>query len=239
MIVITRPQEDATILATMLRARGYHTLIEPMLAITPLPKKDALLKTLLTQNPQAILITSKHAISALASLTIERTIPVVAVGKVTAAQAKQLGFSAKNAGGTAQKLIAYVKKHYDPQKGCLLYARGADISTDIAAVLQEHHFLVESIIVYKATTAKTLSKALREALKLGRITSILFFSARSAATYTRLMMRYKLQNAHRAITSICLSKDIAEKLKPLPWKKIRVAARPDEKNALSVLLSKS
>src|SRR5579871_1428610 len=133
-LVITRPGEDAGKLAATLGTYGFRCLIEPMLSIEPIPENEQLLAYALEREPQAIAVTSRHALSALARMTLLRHIPVIAVGDATAAHATKLGFTpVANAGGTAHTLVKYIEEHCPLSRGHVLYACGTDVSIDLAA----------------------------------------------------------------------------------------------------------
>src|SRR4051794_10180748 len=98
-VLITRPEEDARPLAEALASRGVATVIEPLLAIRPLPGAAADLARDL-DGVQALLFTSATGARAFAELSPRRDIGVLAVGDATAAAARGLGFSAvERAGG--------------------------------------------------------------------------------------------------------------------------------------------
>jgi len=81
--LITRPREDAEEIAEQLRARGIESVIEPMLAIVPVPHPGLDLT-----DVQALLFTSANGVRAFAAATTVRSLPVFAVGDATAAAAR-------------------------------------------------------------------------------------------------------------------------------------------------------
>src|ERR1700734_3224492 len=105
-VVITRPQEDAEKLAAELVKKGFNCIIEPILSIHTSYSNAESLEKALEYKPQAILATSKHAISALASLSRVRSVPIVTVGRATAMHALHLGFNiVMFANGNAKTLV--------------------------------------------------------------------------------------------------------------------------------------
>jgi hypothetical protein len=90
--LITRPEEDARPLAEALAARGVATVIEPLLAIRPLPEAASDLAKDLA-GVQALLFTSANGARAFAELSPRRDIGVLAVGDATASAARGLGFT--------------------------------------------------------------------------------------------------------------------------------------------------
>jgi uroporphyrinogen-III synthase len=94
-LLLTRPADDSEATAAELRRRGHDVLIEPMLAIQPLP--DAPFEP---AGAQAILLTSANGARALAGRAVPRTLPVFAVGDATARAAADAGFGrVESAGG--------------------------------------------------------------------------------------------------------------------------------------------
>ncbi len=232
-IVITRPKADALKLADSLKRKGFRCIIEPMLLIHTLHENAKSLEYALDRVPQAILVTSKHAITALSLMTQLRNIPIVAVGQATASRAANLGFENVDfASGTAHALIAHVANKYSPANGPLLYIRGVDVSVDIAAKLMQQDFIVDSITLYQAKPTHKLSDELRNALADGIVDSVLFFSQNTLKTYARLITANSLADAHTHITAICMSRAIADKAKSLlAWKEVILFPR-DIKNIL-------
>lgn len=221
-LVITRPREDAKKLAARLKEKDFNCIIEPVLSIKTLHRNAPALERALQHKPQAILVTSKHAISAFATMTKNHNFPLICVGQITAEHARKLGFkNITSANGTAKALITYTEKHYLPARGPMLYIRGQDISTDIAGRLEESGFMVESVILYKAVQAKKLSKRLCKAIIDNKVNAIAFYSENTARTYAQLTTDAELEKPHQHITALCMSKAIADTTKKmLKWKKV-------------------
>src|ERR1700674_2648248 len=108
--LVTRPEEDAKPLAEALAGRGIATVIEPLLAIRPLPEAaEGLTKGL--AGVQALLFTSANGARAFAALSPRRDIGVLAVGDATATVARSLGFAAvESASGDVQDLVRLAKE---------------------------------------------------------------------------------------------------------------------------------
>src|SRR5438552_12976874 len=85
--LVTRPRAEAAGLAEALDARGIEAIIEPLLEIR---YRDAAAPAL--AGVQAILCTSANGVRALARLSGERGLPLLAVGETTAARARAVGF---------------------------------------------------------------------------------------------------------------------------------------------------
>lgn len=233
-LIITRPKEDAAELAKTLTAKGHRSLIEPMLSIEPVLKNQKSLQVALKREPQAILATSRYALSVFAGMSKIRDIPILAAGAATASHARELGFKVKaTGGGTARSLIVIARKLCTPEKGRLLYLRGADITVDIASALKQDGFTCDSVIVYRALATKQFSKQLCSAISQGKATGALFFSERTAAAYVKLTKKYNLKDAHQGLTAFSISNNIAITLEGLPWRAVLTATLPTTKSLLN------
>lgn len=221
-IVITRPRQDAKKLASALTKKGFHHIIEPILSIRTLYGNAESLEHAMENKPQAILATSKHAISAFAAMTEIRAIPLVTVGQATAKHAMGLGFhNVVFANGSAASLVAYVAANYSPENGALLYIRGRDISMDIGFILSQDKYSVDSVMVYEAKKTRKLSAQLCKAVMENKVDSVAFFSQNTAKVYAKLAMESNIALLHNRITALCLSQAIANKTKQLlKWKKV-------------------
>lgn len=221
-IVITRPKADSRKIAKSLSRNGFNCIIEPIISIKILYENAPALEYALERKPQIILATSKHAVSALARITINRSVPILTVGRVTADHALKLGFyNVSFAGGTANNLINYVEGNYLPDNGAILYIRGVEISKDIAGNLRNSGFEVDSVTVYHAMKARKLSPALCQAVLENQVNAVMFFSQNTSDTYAKLAIGCKISEAHKSITAICLSREIAEKTSSLlNWKDV-------------------
>jgi uroporphyrinogen-III synthase len=236
-LIITRPEEDAKSLAATLSKQGFDCIIDPMLTIRPLHNNQSALEQALNKEPQAILIASRHAIRTLAQMTDERHIPVIAVGQATADCAKSLAFNVVHmAGSASQALVAYALKHCAPERGALLYARGVEVTSDIAVALAQGSFAVDSVILYEAKPATHFTAEVIRFIETGTANGAVFFSQHTASTYVKLVESTGLTERHMRLRAICMSEAIAEKLRSLPWQMVKVAARPDLQNTIQATI---
>ncbi len=65
---------------------------------------------------------------------------------------------------------------------------------------------------------------------------VLFFSPRTAESFASLCARDGLSERCRTLTAFCLSPAVAEAA-ALPWRAVRIAARPDQESLLELLSS--
>ena len=203
--LITRPEEDARPLAEALAARGVATVIEPLLAIRPLPEAASDLAKDLA-GVQALLFTSANGARAFAELSPRRDIGVLAVGDATASAARGLGFTAvESAGGDVQGLARLVKQRLKPAGGPLFHAAGSAVAGDLAEILAADGFDLRRRMLYESATATALSPETIAALKQGRIDLVLLFSPRTAVTFAELA-RAAAVDASRADRALPLAR---------------------------------
>ena len=199
-------------------------MIEPMLAIRPYGDV-----ALALENVQAFLLTSANGARALADATTERRLPAYVVGDRTAAAACDLGFkNVHSAAGDTHALAELVLAQVNPKAGVLLHGAGKALAGDLAGALAGHGYDVRRVALYEALPTEKISTATTDALHNGEVAEVLFFSPRTAAAFVRLVGDAGLTRECAQVSAICLSPAVAEAAKPLPWKTLRVAARPDE-----------
>ncbi|WP_051329171.1 uroporphyrinogen-III synthase [Geminicoccus roseus] len=224
-VLLTRPGEDSRRLADALAAQGHEVLVDPMLEIEPLAFARPDLS-----DVQAVLVTSRHAVPALASLG--PLVPVFCVGEATAQRVKAAGAGTVVAGpGDAVGLAATVRDRLSPADGAVLHLAGTDIRPELRAVLEAHVFTYRRLSVYRARAAAQLKPATAAAVQAGRLDAVLLFSPRTAGVFAALTQGHDL----RGIQALCLSRNVAEALDPGRFACVRIATRPDERALLDLL----
>jgi len=230
LIVITRPEEQARPLAATLAARGYATLVEPMLEIVPLkpglPPLDAY---------AALAFTSANGVRAFAELTPERGVPAYAVGEATAAALRALGFRAiRAASGDARELATLIRATIG-NGGRVLHVAGRAVARDLGELLAPAEIAVDTAALYDAVQARSLSKALVSALYARTVSGVLFLSARTAGAFGTLVNESGYASMVTSSTAICLSEAVASVARQLAWGSILVAERPTVDLLLALL----
>lgn len=227
-VLITRPRHEAVELARKLEALGHEAIVEPMLEIEPMPAALEL------DGVQAIVLTSANAAPALGSVPVG--LPVYAVGAKTAAVARAAGADPVHAAdGDARRLADLLAARCRPEAGALLHLAGADVRPGLAEALAAAGLDLRRQVVYRARPAAALSPSLRDALQLGTIDAVLLFSPRTAAIFADRVRRYDLARGLAGTEAVCLSAAVAAACRALPWRTVRVAARPDEAALLDLL----
>ena len=226
-VLITRPEREATALATALVQRGHAAVIAPLFTLQILhPPAD--FAAALTAS-QAVLLTSATGARALAEANEQRNKLVFAVGDTTAATAEGLGFtSVTSASGDASALAALVREWLDPAAGPLVHVCGIDVAGDPAP----EGFEVRRFALYEARAAEALPASAEAALQARALDAITFFSPRAAAVFARLTAEAGLAEACRTVTAVAISAAAGEPLHALPFQTVRIAARPTRQAVL-------
>jgi uroporphyrinogen-III synthase len=221
-ILITRPEDDAAALATELGSRGHEVTTEPLLKVIfpNLPAPDL-------TGVQALLFTSANGVRAFVRLDPRRDTSVFAVGTATAGEARSAGFhNVVTAAGDVVQLGAAVAKALDPAAGGLIHIAGSVQAGDLKGDLAAKGFNITRAVLYETREAQTLSPATIAKIKGHEIDIILFFSPRTAQTFTRLVAKHQLGGYLNTTTAAALSISVRDVLHSLPWHRIVVANRP-------------
>jgi len=225
-IVITRPLGDEIILRDELLDRGYQVIHEPLTDIFLRHDLRMNVEHALLADPDAIIITSKHAVQALALLTEMRDMFLLCVGEATANVASQLGFDRISVTGeTVEHLVDYILDCYD-EDSRFLYISGEHVTTDLTSELGVRGMEVNRIAVYEAIASEALSDTMVEQLKRGHIGSFTFFSTRSADIFLKQEKKSGILDSLKNIDAFCLSETIAISLGNGGWKAIYHSRKP-------------
>jgi uroporphyrinogen-III synthase len=224
-VVITRPAEDAAVLARKLEAMGHEPVVVPLLAIAP--RKDVVIAD---KSYQGICLTSANGASILAARPALAGLPVYTVGPQSAAAARALGFTHVEAhGGNVAGLCDFIVATLKPDDGPLLYVSGAATSGDLAGTLDKAGFPVDRVIAYDAV-AQDVSEL---AATTRHAEAIMLYSPRSAELWVAQVEKHGLSTHISSRNHICLSAAVAQRLPP-SWRR-QVAARADEAAMLAAL----
>src|SRR5476651_871060 len=224
-VLITRPEREATALATALSQRGHVPVIAPLFRLDVLHPPAGFAEALAAC--QAILLTSANGARALAQASEQRSKPVFAVGDTTAATAEGLGFtSVAAAAGDGAALARLVRERLDARAGPLLHVSGVDMAGELAPELAPEGFEVRRFALYEARAVATLPDSARAALEARALDAATFFSPRASELFARLVTAASLSETCRGITALAISPAAAEPLRVLPFKAAVTATRP-------------
>jgi uroporphyrinogen-III synthase len=233
-LLVTRPEPDALKLSALLEAAGHEVTVEPLLSVSFEGGE-----TIDLEGAQALIATSRNALRALRAspvLAEARQLPLFAVGKATAAEARRFGFSIVITGaGTAADLVAHVVSALDPAAGLLVHLAGDMVATDLAGELEAHGFRVTQPVVYRMLPATTFTDRAVEQLVKREIDGVILMSPRTAAVYSALVRRHGLVAAVRSLPHFCLSAAVARRLELLGPVPTRVAEAPRLEEVLALV----
>lgn len=228
-VLITRPEPGASDTAARIAAMGFRPVLAPLLEIRSLP--SALPPP---GGLQAILVTSGNAIPALPATHCD--VPLFAVGEATASRACKAGFRhVTSADGDAHALAALVEATPAARGGPLLLLTGKGQGLALANELRSHGFSVVCRAVYAAVPVEDLPAPASAALAAGELAAALFFSAETARQAVRLVNATRLAEAVRSVEALAIGQPAAVALQALPWRRIRVASRPNQDAILALL----
>jgi uroporphyrinogen-III synthase len=228
-LLITRPQPDADELAAELERRGHRCLVAPLMTIVPT------VSDLPLGGVQALLLTSRNGVRALAATSARRDVPVLAVGPGTAAAAEDAGFTVEAGAGDVSALGSLVRAALKPGAGSLLWITGRHVRGDLRADLRAAGYDVARHVLYDAQTVSALPPSCVAALQANEIDGALFFSPRTAQTFVRMMALAGLEPAAKSVTAYCLSPAVAAALASLPWRGMEIAGRTDRAALLDLV----
>jgi uroporphyrinogen-III synthase len=229
--LVTRPREESQSLAAALALCDVGAVIEPMMEVHYCDAAALDLNAV-----QATLCTSANGVRALARVTGERGLPLLAVGETTASRARAEGFtSVESAGGGVADLVLLAAARLRPQNGRLLHVAGNVVAGDLVGALRAQGFVIERRVLYEARPVEALSTVAVNALRGRMIDLALFFSPRSAGIFVRLAGIAGVAGCCRTITSLAISAAADAVLTGLPWRDRRVAERPNQSALLDTL----
>jgi uroporphyrinogen-III synthase len=228
-VLVTRPEPGASETAARITALGLRPIVAPLLMIA---QRHATLPP--SARVQAIVATSRNAIPALPAS--HRHLPLFAVGAATARRARAAGFEeVTSADASAEALAVLLAEACDPLAGPLLLVTGQDQGTALAANLRARGFRVVRRVVYAAVPATILPELIHRAFAAGILSSALFFSADTAKTCVRLLQAARLDHTVATVDALAIGQSTVVALQPLPWRRIRVAAQPNQDAMLALL----
>src|SRR5262245_38257286 len=235
-LLVTRPEPDASREAEALAARGHEAVLAPLLKIEFAPDVP------LDASAQALIVTSRNALRALATrreLEDARKLPVFAVGEATARAARELGFAILvRAPGTAAGLPELIGGKLDPKRGSLLQLAGENLAFDLKTALEAKGFTLHQPVLYRAVPAEQLPARVLSLLKAGELDGAILLSPRTARTFAALIDKRGAVTQWRRLVCYCLSQAVAEVLAPLGFR-VRVASKPREEDVLALVDSEA
>jgi uroporphyrinogen-III synthase len=229
VVLITRPEPGATETAGRLAASGHRPLLAPATVVQTMACAPAGLERI-----GATVLTSRNAVPPCPDLCHGR--PAFAVGDATALLARRAGFTdVHSASGNAADLAALVANAMPADRGPLFLPAGHLQGQDLARDLRHRGFRVIRRVVYRTRPAVALPDPVQAELMAGRVDAALFFSAGTAAHFVRLARAAGLVESLGTVDAVAISDRATMPLRALPWRRIGVAAKPDQDAMLALL----
>lgn len=231
-ILVTRPQPVADEFAEKLRREGFNAYIAPLMEYVDTKGSIGDLSAY-----QACVFTSVQAVQVFCRKTEDRHLPALVVGDATARAAKQAGFTAVySAAGDASDVIALIadkKKELSLKK--VIHPCSDDTPDDVAKAVSKLGVKMVLKVVYKASLISEFPEDVGQVLRRNGIDTVTLFSARTAANFVQLLCRKEWHGVSAGLNVVCISKRVAAELRPLPWRGVSVAARPNTEAMLEAL----
>jgi uroporphyrinogen-III synthase len=234
-VLITRPQPAADEFAEKLRRAGFQAYVAPVMEYVALGVSIPLLSGF-----DALIFTSAQAVHAFAEKSSERNLPVLAVGDATAATAVKRRFTkVYSARGTSDDVASLIKsKRQELSLKRLLHVCGEDTVTDMNAAMLGLGIEIARLVLYKAVFLESFPDKIMQALLQGKIDTVTFFSARTAAQFLKIVQQRELRALSVRLEAVCMSERIAAEIKSMLWRAVRVAHHPDMEGMMEILTEK-
>jgi uroporphyrinogen-III synthase len=221
-VLITRPADLAERTAARARALGHEVVLAPVMATRPRASPPPSLA-----DVQAVVVTSRNAVTATARLAPER--PVYAVGEGTAAALADAGIALAGVGdGDGVSLARLLAHRLAPSAGALLHPTGEVWARGLADALRDAGFDYRPWVVYAAEPARSLPEPALAALAARSIDAVTLHSPRSARLFAARLGEAALTDAVEGAVALCLSDNVAAAAHELRWRAVKIAARSDE-----------
>ena len=227
-ILFTKSQNSSEILVNKFTSKGHKVTNFSILNVKPIITPDINFKDF-----TSIIFTSSNAINHLAKVESVGHLKCFCVGEQTAVAAKKKRFlNIHVASGNYFELKDLIFKTLDKSREKFIYIRGEFVSNDLENDFKEGGFLIKSLINY--TTEPNLNTDLKliEDLKSKLIDVIFVYSKRAADQLLKIILNHKIENNLDNCTLNCISINVANTLKRLRWKKIKIFSPGDEELSL-------
>lgn len=222
-VLITRPVQDSSDIATKIQQKGYEVECCPFLKVI---FHQVELGDLGCYS--GLIFTSGNAVRAFCQNTEDRGLSVWVVGDVTAELARANGFKDVQSAGkdvAALNALLPTDEHIKP----LLYVRGEHILQELG------RDNIDEVIVYHTEIIKEILQDTLSSISQGEFSDVLFFSKRTAEAFVDVVQALENYEGLKATRGLCLGDSMVNFVSVLPWKSIEVAKHPDKKSIVALL----
>ncbi|MEY4342243.1 MAG: hypothetical protein RL736_33 [Pseudomonadota bacterium] len=227
-ILFTKSQNSSEILIKRFADKGHRITNFSILKIKPIIIPDINFKDF-----TAVIFTSSNAAQNLKNIKNVSHLKCFCVGEETAAAAKKIGFlNIQVAGGNYIELRDLIFKSCDKAKENFIYIRGEFISNDLEGDFKKQGYNLNSVINYTAEPNLNIDHQLIEDLKNKLIDVIFVYSKRAADQLLKIILNHKIMNDLDNCSLNCISINVANTLKRLKWKRIKIFSPGEEELSL-------
>ena len=227
-ILFTKSQNSSEILIKRFADKGHRITNFSILNIKPIIIPDINFKDF-----TAVIFTSSNAVQNLKNIKNVSHLKCFCVGEETAAAAKKIGFfNIQVAGGNYIELRDLIFKSCDKAKENFIYVRGEFISNDLEGDFKKQGYNLKSVINYTAEPNLNIDHQLIEDLKNKLIDVIFVYSKRAADQLLKIILNHKIMDDLDNCSLNCISINVANTLKRLKWKRIKIFSPGEEELSL-------
>ena len=227
-ILFTKSQNSSEILIKRFADKGHRVTNFPILNIKPITIPDINFKDF-----TAVIFTSSNAVQNLKNIKNVSHLKCFCVGEETASAAKKIGFfNIQVAGGNYIELRDLIFKSCDKAKENFIYVRGEFISNDLEGDFKKQGYILKSVINYTAEPNLNIDHQLIEDLKNKLIDVIFIYSKRAADQLLKIILNHKIMDDLDNCSLNCISINVANTLKRLKWKRIKIFSPGEEELSL-------
>jgi uroporphyrinogen-III synthase len=223
-VLIARAPDGSDDLQKAITDRGFKPLLEPILNIEFL---DVSFENISEATP--LVFTSGNGVRAFAHGCTQRTNPVYTVGRNTADEARQSGFTnIKTAAGTVDDLVDILPKDCEE----VLYVRGEEVSKDLKSIVG---IPVRELTAYRSVPADNLSMECLKAIDAKDVAAVMLFSAKGGKVFAGLLEQYDRASRMRTTRVLCISEGVVQSVSVLPFGGNAIADTPDRYGMIKLL----
>jgi uroporphyrinogen-III synthase len=227
-ILFTKSQNSSETLIKRFVIKGHRVTNFSILNIKPIIIPDINFKDF-----TAVIFTSSNAVQNLKNIRNINHLKCFCVGEETAEFAKKIGFlNIQVAGGNYIELRDLIFKSCDKVKEKFIYVRGEFISNDLEGEFKKEGYSLKSTINYTAEPNLNIDHQLIEDLKNKLVDVIFVYSKRTADQLLKIILNHKIANDLDNCSLNCISINVANTLKRLNWKKIKIFSPGEEELSL-------
>ena len=234
-VLLTRPETDSHLVAQEIQEKfGLPTCLAPMLEIEYMQGLQPPDMT----SFEAMLFTSAHAVDAV----IEQfrwdmsKNKIFAIGDKTAE--KLISYGVQNllqANGTSEDLCRIIAKNLSSQSAPILHLCGRHVSDTLKYWIDHYTLNVQPLAIYKAKEMQDIPENVQSLIIDGKISDVIFYSARTAKIFVKIMKKKGLENLFQETRVLCLSPSVVKSIEEFCWGDIKIAKTPSTCAILDLL----